>query len=80
MRPVKCYLGPRVRRSESIDGLADRIVQLGRQAGHVGQDVNIAGRHPAGIVAVVLRREDQSASLKGEAPRWAVTGGKTADS
>jgi hypothetical protein len=43
-------LGPRVTgRTEPGDGLADRVVQVGGQAGHVGQGVNVTGRDPAGV-------------------------------
>jgi hypothetical protein len=36
---------------ESGDGLAEHVVRLGGQAGHVGQGINVTGRDPAGVGA-----------------------------
>ena len=58
-----CDLGPRVPGlAESDDGLADRVVQLGGEPGHVGQGVNVTGRDSAGRRRACTRRMNEAYS------------------
>jgi hypothetical protein len=72
-----CDLSPRITGyAEPGDGLADYLVQLGGQAGHVGQGVNVTACDPAGVGAQNAAGE---CGVLVVSPRAAVRSGQAAD-
>jgi hypothetical protein len=54
------------------DGLADCVVQLGGQPGHVGQGVNVTVREPAGVSGIARRRKAAYSSFSTRPRRFGV--------